>query len=216
MNKGLVAIGTVILALSSSVASAAPPALESRRVKMSAQLNAAQKEKVQASAKEVLGAPPSSDFMAVAKRANASKGFPPGMDIEALAFLVLMEATKDQEDDLRRIMAETQAENRKKAAIRAAIAARKAAGRSCADLGCVSSIAPTSEFGKPDIDALVSQLKAKADGQRDDALSDMSQEDQLKLQMLMNQKSKLEEMISNMVKKLNDVQSKISDNLKAS
>jgi hypothetical protein len=45
-------------------------------------------------------------------------GLTAGADIEELAFIVLMQATQDQDNDLRQIMAETKAANDSKAALR--------------------------------------------------------------------------------------------------
>lgn len=77
-----------------------------------------------------------------------------------------------------------------------------------------------------DLKALQAQMKANADKRKalrdaqqkmkeeKDSLSEMGSADQLRLQQLMDRKSKLEEMISNLLKKSSDTQAAVTGNLK--
>ena len=58
---------------------------------------------------------------------------PPGADIEELAFLVLMEAAKSADDDLRNVMDEVQAENAAKQSQRSSLQSARAAALSLED-----------------------------------------------------------------------------------
>jgi hypothetical protein len=98
-----------------------------------------------------------------------------GADIEELAFIVLMEATQDQDNDLRQIMAQTKATNDSKAALR-------------------------------------QQQQAMSD--KKDSLSDMSEMQQMRLQMAMDRRSKMVEALSNMMKKMSDTDNSIIKNMK--
>jgi hypothetical protein len=106
-------------------------------------------------------------------------GLAAGADIEELAFVVLMQATQDQDNDLQQIMAQTKAINNSKAAQRSQMQA---------------------------------QQQAAAD--KKDSLSDMSQMEQMKLQMAMDRRAKMIETLSNLMKKMSDTDNSIIKNMK--
>lgn len=96
-------------------------------------------------------------------------------DIMAIAFLVMMDAAKSAQEDLKATMAEVKSMNAAKTRQRAAL-----------------------------------------DRQKDqrDSLSDLSQEQQLKMQMVMERHNKAVEALSNLMKKMSETQSSIIGNLK--
>lgn len=118
-------------------------------------------------------------------------------DIDAVVLLVVLDAWHDTTNDVRRVKGELEA-------IRAFASCKQIAR-------CIAAIAPTQEMSQADIDGVRARLADKKD-----SLSDMSQQDMLALQQLMDQKSQLETMISNALKATSDSQAGIVSNLKSS
>jgi hypothetical protein len=213
-------------------AAAAPPrfegALEARRVKMVGALKPGMRAKLDGPIQDVLrraqpaaaapGKPaaPAADLMAVARTSLGSLAGVEG-DIEALCFIVLMEAAKSAQEDLKAVMAEVQAINAKKAALRAAQAAlnaAKASAKPCPTLDCISAIPASSDFAKADVDAVKQTLTAVPDARRLDKLGEMSEQQQIRMQIYMDRRAKALETLSNIMKKISDTQSTIAGNMK--
>jgi hypothetical protein len=174
-----------------------------------------------------------------------------GGDIDEIAFVVLMEATDDQDKDLQQIMNQTQAINQQKNKLRevqsqatvaqnelskqlateqlrgaknnAASATVKCTSPACEQLAQKASeanqLAPAagsstrySVTATPTAAQLQDLQKQTSSGL--DSLSDMSQQQQLRLQMAMDRQSKFYEAISNIMKSTSDTQSSILQNLK--
>jgi hypothetical protein len=119
--------------------------------------------------------PPTADFHALAV-AQVRSGFQglgnlSNEDVEALAFLVMMQATKDAQSELKNIMDGVKKANRQKQGQRAA-------------------------------------------RNQKDAMSDMSEEESLRLQMAMDRQSKFIQTLSNVEKKMAQTQDSIVQNLK--
>lgn len=174
---------------------------------------------------------------------SMAAGCPGSSDIEELAFLVLMEAAKDSEEDLRQIMAHVKAINNAKASQRESMQKLQEVESGIRGAAAKSGNASKSPCTIPDCRSLV-ELSARlsqstARGNRAlqynapaqmtyaqalqlaekmkqdlDSMSDLSQVDQMKLQQAMDRRSKMEEMISNLLKKISDTQSSIIGNLK--
>jgi hypothetical protein len=134
------------------------------------------------------------------------------VDIEALVFIVLMEATKQADADLHETMAQVKAENDKKAKLREAMDAKReadAAAKPSAPVQPQIMLAqPRLQLAKP-----VSVDTAPIKDQKD-SLSDVGEMNSLRLQMLMDRRSKLMEALSNLMKKQSDTASTITQNLK--
>lgn len=126
----------------------------------------------------------------------------PSGDIEAVVFIVLMEATKSSEDDLQSIMAQVKATDAAKACLRAS--ADRAVARRCMD-----AIVPTPPVTQAALDTLLGPAKVDPG-----ALADMSQMLSQRLQMTMDRISKLMATLSNVLKKISDTDSSIVQNLK--
>ena len=164
-------------------------------------------------------------------------GIPAGADIEELAFVVLMEATNDQDQDLQEIMNEVQAQTKAKEALRnllnvlqsdLAANANQQASATCTTPACkaipqqlaqVESLTSQAKHpvhfnisGKPTYGQL-RQAQSVAN-EASDSLSDMSTSMQMKLQLEMSQYTQVMEAMSNIEKKMSDTSSSIIQNLK--
>ena len=73
----------------------------------------------------------------------------------------------------------------------------------------VRSVAFKKSPTKTEINAMVDQIKKDLD-----SMNEMSELDQLRLQMLMDRRSKMMETLSNLMKKFSDTQEDIIQNLK--
>ena len=116
-----------------------------------------------------------------------------GTDIQALVFIALMECARGAEEDLRGQLEQLQAANRTKAEQRQAHA---------------------------QLQAEQQRARAQLQGERQrlagekDSLPELSQMQQMQLQMFQGRRSKLYETLSNMMKKAGDTDAAIVGNLK--
>ncbi|RTL60434.1 MAG: hypothetical protein EKK37_06260 [Sphingobacteriales bacterium] len=132
-------------------------------------------------------------------------------DIEAIAFLVMMQAAKSAQQDLKDIMGQVKKINDAKASQRqktnelkqssAQMKTQARAGYQNAD-----SLKP---LRAATVAKQVSEQKDKKDN-----MADLSEEQQLKLQMIMDRRSKAIQAISNMMKKLSETEENIIKNIK--
>jgi len=129
---------------------------------------------------------------------------PPG-DIEAIAFLVLMEATRSAQEDLKAIMAEVKAITNAKAQLRSMLDQQTDRGL---DLFSANAV----------ISALITraELCCAVEGMQNDldSMSELSETESLRLQMAMDRISKFMSTLSNILKKMSDTASQITQNLK--
>ena len=123
-------------------------------------------------------------------------------DIEALTFIVMMNAAKDADDDLAEIMARTKAINQAKQCV------RDFKKRSELD-HCLRAIQPTPPLSAAALDALIDSIKNKLD-----SLSEMGETESLRLQMAMDRLSKMMSTLSNILKKISDTDSGVVANMK--
>ena len=159
------------------------------------------------------------------------------VDIEAMALIVLMEATQDNQSDLQSVMEQMQKENEQKQQLRRLIdEINKAAAGLSANLKsqtCRSEFCNSLPAREAALNALSGstgkpvRLQAQANpsfeqltalkSQANDALNsmnDVSETQALELQMAMDRRSKLLEMMSNIEKAISDTDSSIVQNLK--
>jgi hypothetical protein len=167
-----------------------------------------------------------------------------GTDIAELAFVVLMEATRDADQDLRDIMAGVKAITDAKAQLRNLIARVQrdvseniaaSDGPLTFSAGGLGAEENYHHAGLPVVDAesgavrviptdlypgatvtTEDQLRAIRDDLRDrlDSLSAMSELTSLRLQMAMDRRSKFIETLSNVLKKIDSTQETVVQNLK--
>jgi hypothetical protein len=116
-----------------------------------------------------------------------------GEDIEALTVLVLMQAASDADQDLRDMISEMEANSRAKSHMRAAIRTMR------------SAKALTAQ-----------QLRQRYCEMRDktNSMSEVSEEDSLRLQTAMDRASKMMSTLSNVLKKTSDVQQSVIQKMK--
>ena len=153
------------------------------------------------------------------------------LDIEAIAFLVLMQASKSAQEDLKAIMAQVKALNEQKAKQRQLLSKMQQQksmtaiqldsfyllsnrtialqqGRNPESIKLVRS-PRAKQVSKADLDAMAVKLKSDLD-----SMSEMGEMESLRLQMLMDRRSKAISTISNLLKKIHDTQQSIIQNLK--
>jgi CRISPR/Cas system CSM-associated protein Csm2 small subunit len=111
-------------------------------------------------------------------------------DIEALAFIVLMQATNDQDQDLQNIMAAVKAQNNAKSELR-------------------NQMQVTHQITAQQINQDVQDIKGRLD-----SMNEMSEMTSMRLQMAMDRRSKFVEALSNILKKIDDTQNTIIQNMK--
>jgi hypothetical protein len=135
-------------------------------------------------------------------------------DISALAFLVLMEASKSAQQDLQTIMDQVNAINKAKEGLRAELAKvnQTPPATTTASIHKVQAqMAPRLSTLPPPLppNATVAQKQ-----NRFDALNDLEQQDMLQLQQAMDRKQTLETMISSLLKNLHDVRAATISNIR--
>jgi hypothetical protein len=158
-------------------------------------------------------------------------------DLEALAFLVLMDAAKSAEDDLNLIMAETKAITNSKQALRDILSEVNR------DVASSDKSKPSAPCNTPTCRSLavrVSQIEAQAPASpkvrrlqvrpnptfadlntvqsdfksRLDSMNEMSEMTSMRLQMAMDRRSKFMDALSNIMKKISDTSESVVQNIK--
>lgn len=146
-------------------------------------------------------------------------GAAPDGDIEALAIIVMIEAARSARDDLKSIMESTKTINGQKAAVRDA---QRASNQALQDAKDAVQRDNHLQDGKDSLrrdnhvqdgkDSLHDEEQAM-EGTKD-SLSEMNEQDQLRLQMAMDRYSKLMSTLSNVMKKQSEASSAILGNMK--
>lgn len=218
-----------------------PAGAEALHAKLAAGLPPSVRSWVEAEGRKAGRSVRAGTFDAVAVRAAARSRFAgqtfADMDIEALVMLVMMQAARDAEEDLKAIMAEMKAANAAKQKLRDLIGkvnkdvaqnAGKRDGDPCRPPQCgvgraaLADLAPSLARARAradlstrdiatlaDLRAVQGELKGKLD-----SLNEMSEVTSLRLQMMMDRRSKFISTLSNVMKKISDTQSSIVQNLK--
>jgi len=126
-------------------------------------------------------------------------------DIEALAFIVMMEASKSAQEDLRAIMEQVKAISAQKKKVSAALKQRP--DRGLDPLSVASLISAVT--AKAETSRIVDELKADLG-----SMSEMGEMESLRLQMAMDRMSKMMSTLSNILKKISCTASQITQNMK--
>ena len=196
--------------LLATAASAVNPALVQRRDAIGAVLSPSAKLKLHTLA-GTLGR--SAAITDGTSRAAIVSAFPgtnlSNADISALEFIVLMDAAESAQHDLQSITAAVSAIDRQKEALRKELG--NAAANKTPSVQKVYTPANTLRVVPPPLSPNATMAEKLT---RLDDLSELSQEQQLQLQQLMDQKSKLELMISNVIKMITDTRSATLSKLK--
>lgn len=153
-----------------------------------------------------------------------------GADIEAMVFLVLMQAGKSAQEDLKAIMANVKSINQQKKEFREAneklntgntvtrlqldsfnlllVKERRTIVKADSTKIARARV-NTSPVAKTELDKTRMQIKSKLD-----SLSEMGEMESLRLQMYIDRMSKMMSTLSNLMKKISDTQNAIIQNLK--
>lgn len=142
-------------------------------------------------------------------------------DIEALAFLVLMEATKLAQEDLKSVMANVKRINDAKASMRQHTAKPAATGAVRNTGSYAVTPAPRTSSRMAQATVTPKPLpKAEFDRRFEvarndlDAMSEMGEMESLRLQMAMDRMSTMMSTLSNILKKISDTASTITQNIR--
>jgi hypothetical protein len=131
-------------------------------------------------------------------------------DIMALAFIVMMEASKSAQEDLKSIMDGVKAANAEKKAALAAQAALRVSRegtkstKACATFVCLDTLAPSTEYTKADLDAVKRALVTVPEDKREATLRETSDGVARRIVALEDRKTKAAATLANIVKKLNE------------
>ena len=126
-------------------------------------------------------------------------------DIEGLVFSVLMEGARSSREDLRAVMDQLKAVTAQKEKVREALKQRPDRGL---DLLSVTSLL-SSVIIRSELDLVVDQMKHDLD-----SMSELGEMESLRLQMAMDRMSKMMSTLSNLLKKISDTASQITQNMK--
>lgn len=196
-----------------------PPDIAQKHAEMVRHLAPTAAEKIHRGARALRANPASMQNEAtieLAARTQATMLFPdlPAADIEALAFLVLMDDAKSAQDDLNSIMSDVQAINAQKQSLRATmngIANQHAATQTTKRPATVRSIPP----GPVPVPYPLAATATPAEKlKRLEELDEMSETENMRLQMAQDPLSKFMSTLSNILKKMSDTSSSIVQNLK--
>ncbi len=141
-------------------------------------------------------------------------------DIEALVFLVLMQASKSAQEDLKAIMAKVKSINNQKQKMREALAILENNNRSVsrAQLDSFNRllIKPVAVRQKGDQAVTLQEINnMKVKMKNDlDSMSELGETESLRMQMIMDRRSKIMSTLSNLMKKISSTQDAIIANLK--
>lgn len=132
-------------------------------------------------------------------------------DVEAIAFLVMMQAAKSAQEDLKGIMGEVKKMNEAKAS------QRQQANTLKQPAPQIRTVAKNN-YQKPDslkpINASVFTQKTSELKNKKDDTGELSETQQLKMQMIMDRRNKMNEAISNLLKKVSETENQVIQNLK--
>lgn len=185
---------------------------------------------------------PATDAKVLASQYAATLGSTNNMDIQALTFLVLMQASKSAQEDTKSIMAGVKEINKKKEAMRYAQETMRNKGVGISPLQLdsfklllsnkqttqriknTSSTRPvrldsantiktttiaTRQVTKAELDDTADKMKNELD-----SINKMEEMESMRLQTAMNSLAKMIEMLSNIMKKDNEIKSAIINNLR--
>lgn len=184
------------------------PQLVQRRDAIAANLSPSARQKLHTVATSLASAPAITDGTTNAAIISTF-GNLNGADIEALAFIVLMDAAQSAQQDLATVMNSVQEINKQKEALRQDLSKTNQLKPGVSKVRAQTLV---TSFTMPP--PLAPNATAAQKQQRLDMLGDLEQELQLRIQMLTDRKQKAEEMASNIAKQMHDTTSSVLKNLK--
>lgn len=224
--------GLLILSLMASAQSQPSPEAEAFFTKAMSEINAKHVRWINSTAKETNEKNLSTEDIMNKSRSYGVLGAMNGQDIEALAFLVLMQASKSAQEDLKAIMAKVKSINNQKAKQRELLSGMQKENTMSAiqldsfklmssrtkalqkgsnpdTIKFVRSGSVRRTISKTDMDIMAGQIKNDLD-----SMSEMGEMESLRLQMSMDRMSKMMSTLSNLLKKISDTAQSIIQNLK--
>lgn len=168
-------------------------------------------------ARQLKGRTVNADSLTQALKNNGQISNLQSTDIEAMVMLIMMQASKDANEDMKNMLAEMKKINDQKKQMREKnqlmkqqqVGMKDSLRKNYAARTGIQPAKPKDSLTKINLNIANATLQ-----DRKDSLSDMSGEQQLRLQMYMDRKGKMEATISNIMKKIADTQSQIIQNLK--
>lgn len=175
-------------------AAQATPTLDAEALKKEAallgKLSAEQRSKVAAAAKALPGrvnaaakATPAKTLDQLGKEAAMAAGLG-GADIETLVALVMMQAAKDAQEELKSLLASVKAVN---------------AARKCKDNACLAAMKPTPDYDQKTLDGVRANVKGNVEG-----LGDLGQRTMLSLQTASAQLNRVATAANTIMQKTSD------------
>ncbi len=218
-----------------------PPGAEARESQLLSRINSQSRAWIRQEAARRVATGDVSETTAINAAQNYARGRTPADgidgDIEVLAFLVMMEAAKSAQEDLKEMMGRVRQINHAKSEARENLSkSRPTAAPSKltppeSPMAIAKTPAMKSAAGQPQLQSRHQAMsrsvtqprpmpKAEFDRQLNlnkddlDSLSEMGEMESLRLQMAMDRMSKMESALSNLMKKTSDTQSGIIRNTK--
>jgi hypothetical protein len=208
MRKALF-LALAITLLSSGAGAAAPPALpegaQATQARLMTKVGPETRAWLRQAAARLGDAPTEADARAAVRGNRALAGLGDA-DVDALAFLVMLEAAKSAREDVREIMAGVERINDAKAKLRGRSEAAKPARRPATRVQAPRTPDP---IPRAELDARLEQAKNDLD-----SMSEMGEMESLRLQMAMDRLSKMMSTLSNLLKKASETAQGITQNLK--
>lgn len=211
----------LLLGISATAQREPTPEEEAFFTRAMSQINAKHIRWVKSTALESNQKNQSPDDIMIKSRAYGNLGGMNGQDIEALAFLVLMQAAKSAQEDLKAIMAKVKSINDQKAKMRAALAnlENKNATFTRVQLDSINRLlmkpvaVRRQDSKKPVTKQEINDLAVKMKGDLD-SMSELGEMESLRMQMYMDRRSKMMSTLSNILKKISSTLDNIIANLK--
>jgi hypothetical protein len=226
-------LSSILLLSSTAIAQPTPTAEEEALfTKLMSGINTKHVQWVKSTARETNEKKLSPEDVRARTESYAVLGSMNGQDIEALAFLVMMQAAKSSQEDLKAIMAKVKAVNEQKAKQRELLSKMQQQrtitaiqldsfkllqnrtfalqqGKNPDSIKLVRSSSRVKTVSKADQDDLIAKLKNDLD-----SMSEMGEMESLRLQMAMDRMSKIMSTLSNLLKKISKTADDIIQNLK--
>lgn len=238
MKKITLCLSLCLFSISLIAQEKAPPEAEAFYNKAMPQINAKHVAWIKSTAKNVNEKKLEEAEIRKLATQYAALGSLDNMSIEAMIILLMMEASKSAQNDLKDMMKEMDANRKKKAAVREAIellkkreAENKEIARTEYDslsnlkitaqvkpktittnqpkIETTKNTRPIAKVTKAELGQLQKELKDKMD-----SMNEMGEMESLRLQMAMDRMSKMMSTLSNLLKKISDTQNGIIQNLK--
>lgn len=222
---------SIVLTFSSPAQPTIPADAQKLYDKFMSQIKPAHKNWVLQTAQKIKQQAYTQQDIMTASRSYANLNGLAGADIDALAFLVIMNAAKSAQEDIKNLMIEVNNINKQKEQLRKMQNQLKQANSKLSKsqydsiqkaVYVINSVhtqkikmetsslqMKQSTWSVADVNTLQNNMKSELD-----SMTEMGQAESVRLQMIMDRQSKLITALSNILKKISDTASSITQNLK--